>query len=197
MVRIAIILIAIVLAGCDRELNPPPPIELPGPTVDQGEVKIGQQISICSAGLSEGIRGEIFAELSRRRGNVGADFEEYVRGAIFSDESIDSSDKVKLFQAYLNCITQIESARGTKCQKVAESCKRERRARLKVCLENARNACIRECVFYHGFDRDRCVTELCKPVATNVASWTSKHCEYEQDEYLGCEAKFQSCMSRE
>lgn len=197
MVRAAILFIAIVLVGCGNGLKPPPPIELAGLTGSQEELNLRFLISVCSAGLGEGTKGKIFAEIDRRGGNFGVEFQEYIRGAIFSDDSTESSDKVKLFEYYLKCVAGTESTIGTKCQRLADSCRREQGARLKACLENARNSCIRECVFDHGFERDKCVSELCNPGTINVAHWMSRRCEYEQDEFLECEAKFRSCMSRE
>lgn len=196
MLRVAILFLAIFLAGCGNEPQSPPPIKLPVLVGNQDGGNFRLLIAVCSAGLNDGTRNKIFAEVDRRGGILGWDFQKLVQGAIFSDESIESSDKVKLFEAYLKCVDGTGNSTGTKCQKIADSCVREQDVRLKSCLENARSRCIRDCVLDHGFETARCVSELCNPNAKNMAYWVAGHCEIEQDDFLACEAKFRSCISR-
>ena len=198
---ILILLIAFIfISGCETEPVQPKPILTPNGGSIKSEVR--NQIAVCSAGLNERIRRKIFAEFDRyERDNaaeisLGTNLGSIVLGAIFSDHTITSSDKVKLFQGYIQCVTDTNFSEGRQCQRVVESCAREQGNRLNSCLEKSRNACISECIFKFGNSRNECVSRLCKPTVTNLTHWTSKRCESEQEDLFICEEDYRACLSQ-
>jgi hypothetical protein len=61
-------------------------------------------IKICSAGLSSSTSAQISAIVAGNGGSFGGGVDSEIQGAIFADPTIQSADRVRIFQDYLNCI---------------------------------------------------------------------------------------------
>ena len=188
--RSAVILLsATLLSGCGPALKDVPVISIPITKKEGFEHTI---IGICAAGLSDEVQAAVRAEYSRREFAVGFRYEEVVRGAIFDDENIEGSDRTKMYETYIACVSRSSDAQ--QCRGIRESCEREFGRVYKDCLEEARNRCISECVWEYGNSRNECVTEFCDPGPRNIAHWTKKRCEYSRDMFYECERDFRLCL---
>lgn len=190
MFRSTIMLLSITfLNGCGPSLDKLPDIPIVFAKKEGFEHTI---IGICAAGLSDRIQAVLRAKYSRREFAVGLGYEEVIRGAIFDDDEIESSDKVRMYETYVKCVSK--SGETQQCQRIRVSCEREYGRKYKDCLEDARNGCISECIWKFGNSRNECVTEYCDPGPRNIAGWTKKRCEYDRELFYDCEQEFRSCL---
>lgn len=195
--RKTIMLLAIwFLSGCSSGLDPVPPIPpIYYPEKDRTGDFDETRIGVCSAGLSKGSKRAIRAEFNRRGGEIGLDFRDFIQGTIFSRTDINSSDKTRIFEIYIDCVNRYPKTEV--CSDMKRSCKKEYSGIYMSCLEDARNKCIKVCVQKFGYDRNECVTELCNPNERNISHWTKRRCRSEEKDFFKCESKFRSCLLRE
>jgi hypothetical protein len=66
-------------------------------------------IAVCSAGMSEKLSGRLSAIVKGGEASVTSSVEAEIKGAIFDDKGIVSSDKVLIFDRYLSCVQRIRA----------------------------------------------------------------------------------------
>lgn len=191
------IVLTLLLSACSQSLVTPEPIRKSQSTdVNRGA------LGLCAGGLEAGIAAAAEAELQRRGGKITVGFQKYVRGLIFSRSDIDSSDKQKMYERYIDCILELDSreriqkktAEG-RCELRRESCIREKQAGFDACIEDGRRRCISECMDDYGNSFNACATEYCNANnAANIAHWHQKLCRSEHRSLRRCESSYRGCL---
>lgn len=80
--------------------------------------KAERMVQVCAAGLSEQTAARVIALTTDSQGSITIELENEIKGAIFADSSISGSDRVLIYERYLECIknggieTQKEDAKS-------------------------------------------------------------------------------------
>lgn len=172
----------------------------------------GANIASCGAGLEAGLRADLQAKYQELGGQASAEYQNYVRAAIFSNATISSAEKQGMYASYTKCVLELDernrqdrraAIRRTDvsniCLAERTSCTQDASFAINTCLNDSKTKCLRECRNRFGLSASQCVKN-CAMEEPNVGLWTSRNCASEERESAydkrQCEAEYSSCMTQ-